>query len=239
MKLHIFHSTEELYRELALRLAGFIQKPLQLGFATGKTMEPLYAQLRLLAPLKVQATGWILDEYLGLKGDHPQSYRYFLNHYVFGPLNFPPSQISFPPLDECPIDEAIKIYEDRFLKHQGLDLQLLGLGLNGHVGLNEPGSKLTDRTRVVEIAELTRKSNLVYFNDISEVPSSALTFGLANLLQDKELWLIVTGSKKAEIVKKVVEGEVSTEVPASLLKNHKNLNIFLDPDAAQLLKPIA
>lgn len=238
MDLHIFHSTEELYKQLALRLAQKIQQALHIGFATGKTMEPLYAELRALAPMSVRATGWILDEYLGLKGDHPQTYRYFLNKFVFEPLSFPASQISFPPLDECILDEAIRIYEERFQKQQGLDLQLLGLGLNGHVGLNEPGSQETDKTRIVEIAELTRKSNLVYFNELSEVPKSAMTFGLANLLQDKELWLIVTGSKKAEIVKRVIEGDISSEVPATILKKHRNLKIFLDPQAAQLLKPI-
>lgn len=239
MELHIYRSTDELYRDLAQKLAEKIEKPLQLGFATGKTMEPLYAQLRTLVPLKVKATGWILDEYLGLRGDHTQSYRYFLNQYVFGPLGFPSSQICFPPLDEHELTEAIRIYEERFQKVQGLDLQLLGLGLNGHVGLNEPGSRASDRTRVVQIAELTRQSNLVYFNDLSEVPSSAVTFGLANLLENKELWLIVTGSKKAEIVKRVVEGDVDASVPATLLKQHKNLKVFLDPQAAQLLKPIA
>ncbi len=239
MNLHIFNSTEDLYQELALRLASYIQKPLQLGFATGKTMEPLYSKLRALAPIKVEATGWILDEYLGLKENHSQSYRYFLNKNVFEPLHFPLSKICYPPLDTKSVEEALRIYEDQFQSLHGLDLQLLGLGLNGHVGLNEPGSLETESTRIVEIAELTRKSNLVYFNDISEVPRSAITFGLANLLQNKELWIIVTGTKKSEIVKRVIDGEVSPDVPATLLMKHKNLHIFLDPEAAQLLEPIS
>lgn len=238
MQVEIFGSGNELSHHVAKKLAQRIGEVQDIGFATGRTMEPIYEALRGYAPLKVRAKGWILDEYLGLSISHPQSYRYFLNHLVFKPLGFTSEQIIYPLLDECSVQDAIDKYEKEFQKMDGLDLQLLGLGLNGHVGLNEPGSSVHSRTRVIEIAELTRKSNLIYFNNLSEVPKSAFTFGIANLLQNKELWLVVTGAKKAEIVKRVIEGEVSEDVPASLLKNHSNITMFLDLEAAQLLKPV-
>ena len=235
----IFKNSSELYRDLAAQLALRLQKPQQIGFATGKTMEPLYKELRQLAPFKVNATAWILDEYLGLSANHPQSYRYFLNELILNPLGFNPSSICFPALEELPLEQAVMEYEAKFKQTGGLDLQLLGLGTNGHVGLNEPGSDKESRTRVVEIAEATRISNSSYFDHLSEVPQKAMTLGMANLLETKELWLIVTGSKKTEIVRRVIEGEITQEVPASLLRKHPNLHVFLDQEAAGLLKPVA
>jgi glucosamine-6-phosphate deaminase len=235
MKIQIFATKHELELDTASMIAQQLQQPGNLGFATGRTMEPIYAQLRALAPIEVKSDVWILDEYIGLNETHVQSYRYFLNQLVFEPLKVPRDKIHFPPLDQKEATEACQDYDNELRKHGGLTVQLLGLGLNGHIGLNEPGSKVNSPTRVVEIAEKTRLTNQSYFGALENVPTHAMTLGLEALNAARELWLIVTGKGKAEILQKVVEGEVTEQVPASLLRSHPGFRIFADTEAASLL----
>lgn len=238
MELKIFEDADSLAREVARRLAQKLEKSLNVGFATGRTMDPVYAHLAQKRPQMLLAKVWMLDEYLGLfPGDH-RTYAYYLQEKVFTPLDYPAAKINLPRLSMANPQEAADDYEDRLRAAGGLDLQLLGIGHNGHLGLNEPGSSIDSRARVVTIAESTRVANQGFFASLDEVPREALTLGLGTLNEAKELWLLATGKGKAEIIKRFLEGEVSESVPATLLRAHRGLRVYLDEEAASLLKPV-
>jgi glucosamine-6-phosphate deaminase len=236
MDIKIYPTSSELAKSLAADLAQILSAPLNVGFATGRTMEPIYKVLRENFRGSPKAHGWILDEYLGLEAQDPQSYRFFLNQKVFLPLGFSESQVHFPNLEILKAHEAADDYEQQICKIGGLDLQLLGLGLNGHVGLNEPGSTVNSITRVVQIAQSTRLSNQEFFKSLESVPKEAITLGLSTLAQSKSLWLIATGESKAKIVKEILQDEISVDRPASLLRNHPGLVVHLDEAAAKFLE---
>lgn len=235
MKIKRFQDSAALAQAVAQDLAAMLATTGNVGFATGRTMDPIYEVLVKLAP-SVAARVWMLDEYLGLSAEDPRSYRYYLQARVFGPLRVPSAQIHLPQLEALGAEAAAAAYEAELQRLGGLRLQLLGLGLNGHLGLNEPGSALSERTRIVEIAEKTRVSNQSFFADLAEVPTRALTLGLATLNEAQELWLIVSGSSKAQILKEVLEGPVTPAVPASLLRDHPGLVVFVDAAAASQLR---
>ncbi len=176
----------------------------------------------------------MLDEYLGLVAHDARTYAAFLDHHVFSPLQFPKTQIYLPQNLSSP-QLASSAYEKTIQDLGGLDLQLLGIGLNGHVGLNEPGSPKSSRTRVVSIAESTRVANQNEFSSLDEVPTQALTLGMATLAEAKNLWLIANGEKKSDIILKFLKGEVSENVPATLLRDHPGLTVFLDKNSAKKL----
>lgn len=231
-----FSNANALAQEVAHRLSVKLQQNGLIGFATGRTMDPIYQSLQQLAPIQIKAQAAILDEYVGIPAGDTRSYRYYLQTRVFVPLGFPRDHIHLPKLEELPIHQAAADYESTLMSLGGIDLQLLGLGLNGHLGLNEPGSSIQSRTRIVQIAEKTRISNQSFFSSIDEVPNEALTIGLGTLNEARELWLIVTGSSKAKILKDVLEGPSTHDVPASLLREHRGLTVFVDSEAARLLK---
>lgn len=233
--IHFSHAND-LVQEVARRLSAKLQEDGLIGFATGRTMDPIYLALQELAPFEIKAQASMLDEYVGLVASDSRSYRYYLQTRVFAPLGLPKNKIHLPKLEEMPVNKAAQAYENQLMSLGGLRVQLLGLGLNGHVGLNEPGSTIDSRTRIVEIAEKTRISNQSFFNSLEDVPKEALTLGLGTLNEAQELWLIVTGLSKAKILKEVLEGPRTTDVPASLLRDHKGLKIFVDKEAASLLK---
>lgn len=235
MKIKRFQDSATLAQAVARELATRLSSTGSIGFATGRTMDPIYEALLELAP-RVSAQVWMLDEYLGLSAEDQRSYRYYLQTRVFKPLQVPPAQIHLPQLEVLAPEAAALAYEVELQRFGGLRLQLLGLGLNGHLGLNEPGSTLSERTRIVKIAEKTRVSNQSFFGSLSEVPTHALTLGLATLNDAQELWLIVSGAAKAEILQEVLEGPVTSRVPASLLRDHPGLIVFVDEAAASRLR---
>jgi galactosamine-6-phosphate isomerase len=176
-----------------------------------------------------------LDEWLGMNGDDEGSCRYHLNNQLFNPLHIKEKNIAFfdgraqDLQDECRrIDESIK-------SHNGIDVAIVGLGMNGHVGMNEPGTPASLYAHVAEIHPTTQLVGQKYFKEKKEI-SGGLTLGIANLMEAKNVMLIVSGNKKAEILKQVLELDISEERPASLLRNHPNFNVYLDAEAAQLLK---
>ncbi|MBY0518672.1 MAG: glucosamine-6-phosphate deaminase [Bacteriovoracaceae bacterium] len=232
MKIQVFDTEAQLASHVASLLAAKLEESLTIGFATGKTMVSIYEHLKLNPPRTIKARATMLDEYLGLRANDERSYAAFLNHHVFSPLHFPNSQIFLPQDLSDPIKASLS-YEKAIHNLGGLDLQLLGIGLNGHVGLNEPGSSKESRTRVVKIAESTRVANQNEFSSLEEVPTQALTLGMATLREAKNLWLIANGEKKSEIILKFLKGEVSEDVPATLLRDHPGLTVFLDKNAAK------
>jgi len=240
MEVRIFETSSALAQTVARGLRLKLEANLNVGFATGRTMDPLYAELTTRQrPSMPLARAWMLDEYLGLPVGDQRSYASYLRDKVFTPLNYPGDLINLPRLATLGPQEAADEYEDRLRQSGGLDVQLLGIGHNGHLGLNEPGSSVNSRTRVVTIAESTRLANKDFFASLDEVPREAVTLGLGTLNEARELWLLATGNGKAQIMKRVLEGEVSEDVPATLLRHHPGLKVFLDKEAASLLKPVS
>lgn len=209
-----------------------------LGVATGRTMDAVYHNLVSKALKegvsfqKIKA--FAVDEYVGLAKDSLNSYKAYLDLHLFDRLDFNPKNIFLPDVHNPNIDEACAQYEDAIRAVGGIDFQLLGIGLNGHIGLNEPGSSLDSRTRIVALTSSTRSSNKVLFKNES-MPITAVTIGIGTILDSKKCYLIATGETKAEIVQKLVNGDVNSKVPATALKQHKNLTLILDKDAAKLI----
>ena len=178
-----------------------------------------------------------LDEWLGMNGNDEGSCRYHLNNQLFHPLDVDEKNIAF--FDGRAIDpeEECKRIDDSIKKHNGIDLAIVGLGMNGHVGMNEPGTSASLHSHVAEIDPITQQVGQKYFKEKKEI-SGGLTLGIANLMEAKNVMLIVSGEKKAEILKKVLEEEISNKLPASLLRNHPNFTVFADAGGSKPFKKI-
>ena len=220
------------------------KKPsLTLGLATGSSPIKLYKNLiaaneRGEVSFK-QTTTFNLDEYLGLDGEHPQSYRYFMNQQLFNAIDIDISNTFVPNGDtQNPLDTCAQ-YETLIQQRGGIDLQLLGIGRNGHIGFNEPSSSLVSRTRVKTLTKDTVEANKHFFSDGEFQPHLSLTMGIGTILEAKQIVLIATGPDKAEAIKNTIEGPVSAYCPASILQMHANVTIVVDDDAALGLKDVA
>ncbi len=207
--------------------------------ASGHTPTEMYRQIHLqINNGTIDTASWSfvgLDEWIGLNETDNGSCRKYLNQHFFDPLEVPLTRVhcfngkSPETGEEC---EQMEIFINR---HGGIDLAIVGLGMNGHVGLNEPGTDPTLRSHVAIIDRVTQKTGQKYFD--KETPlTHGITLGIANLMDCKKVMLLVNGTHKAEIVKKVVEGEISAQVPATFLRNHPGCTIYLDKEAADLLK---
>lgn len=210
-----------------------------LGLATGSTPLPIYRELIAMAHRGVldfqNVTTYNLDEYVGLGPDHPCSYRRFMQENLFSHLQMRPEQIHIPNgLAEDP-DAECRAYDAAIAAAGGLDLQLLGLGSNGHIGFNEPAPYFTTNSYCVRLSEQTRRDNRRFFAEGEQVPTHALTMGIASIMQARRIVLVATGPNKAQAVKRMVDGPVDPMVPASILQMHRHATILLDADAAALL----
>lgn len=178
-----------------------------------------------------RATFFNLDEYLGLPPDHPASYHVYMKENFYGHIDADPARI-FVPNGAAPDPEAeCERYETAITEAGGIDVCVLGIGRNGHIGFNEPGAPFDSRTRVVRLSESTRLVNAGDFES-DRAPECAITVGMATIFESKEVLLLASGTNKAAAVAAAVEGEVTEEVPASMLKIHPNATLFLDEDAA-------
>ena len=207
-----------------------------LGFATGSTPLGLYAELARLCSAGALSfkgvTSFNLDEYAGLDGSHDQSYRYFMDHNLFSHIDIVRENTHVPSgLDIA----AAASYDQAIEAAGGIELQLLGLGNNGHIGFNEPGTPLESITHLVALTEMTRKANARFFTSLDEVPTHAVTMGIKTVMNARSIILMALGKGKADIVKTAFTGPVTPEVPASVLQLHPNVEIYLDYDAASLL----
>lgn len=215
------------------------QKPTAvLGLATGSTPLGLYAELvRRNQAGQIQfdrVTTFNLDEYVGLDASHDQSYRYFMNENLFNHININQARTHVPSgLDTS--SEAAGAYDAAIEAAGGIDIQLLGIGNNGHLGFNEPNTPFGSTTHVVELTASTREANQRFFQSLDEVPTHAVTMGLKTIMNAKSIILMALGEAKAPIVKKMVQGDVTPLVPASILQLHPNVEIYLDHAAASLL----
>lgn len=237
----IFETVDDVSRYTAQRLLSTIQAVpnAALGLATGSTMEPVYAHfLRMLRETPVdisQLTTFNLDEYIGLGAEHAQSYHYYMHQHLFSELGLPRERTHLPGGMAKDFDAACQAYSAAIKALGGLNLQLLGIGTNGHIGFNEPYTSFSSRTHVVELSEQTRRDNGRFFADQSEVPTHAVTLGLQDILEAEEILLVVTGRHKANIVAELFHSAVDEALPASVLKQHANTTIVLDREAAALL----
>lgn len=203
-----------------------------LGLATGSTPIPLYQKLATSQINFSELVSINLDEYLGLDGEDEQSYRYFMTKHLF---QYKPFKHSYVPDGKSEDHEAaIKAY-DRIIAEHPIGLQLLGIGRNGHIGFNEPGTPAEITTHVVDLQESTIKANARFFESEADVPRKAISMGLASIMKSKNIVLMAYGKEKAEAIKGMVEGEVTTELPASILQNHANVTVIADEAAVSLL----
>ena len=211
-----------------------------LGLATGSTPVALYIELIKSYQNKQvsfsQVKSFNLDEYLGISGDHPQSYRHFMNTKLFNDIDIDKKNTSVPcgdaihPLDAC--DE----YEQAIKNSGGIDVQLLGIGRNGHIGFNEPSSSLGSRTRVKTLTQETIDDNARFFAKGEYQPHLSITMGIGTILESKQLVLLATGENKAQAIADTVQGYITAQCPASALQFHANAVIIVDEAAASLLK---
>lgn len=209
-----------------------------LGYATGSTPLGLYGELiRLNQAGKfsyAQATSFNLDEYAGLDGSHDQSYRYFMNHNLFDHVDIRKDH-TFVPSGLDLSSETAAAYDKAIESAGGIDLQLLGIGNNGHIGFNEPGTPFGSITHLVELTASTREANARFFKSIDEVPTHAVTMGISTVMRSRSVILMAIGPKKAPIMKATLQGPVTEEVPASVLQLHPDVEFYLDYEAAKLL----
>lgn len=209
-----------------------------LGLATGGTMVPVYDDLRQRHRDGLSLAGvrtFNLDEYIGLAPAHPQSYHSYMRAALFDHIDIDPARTHLPRGDAAdPIAEAAT-YEALIAEHGGIDLQLLGIGQNGHIGFNEPTSSLGSRTRIKTLTRDTRRANAQYFDDPEDMPQYALTMGIATILSARACLLLATGTAKADAVARMVEGPLSAACPASALQLHPQATVVLDNAAAERL----
>lgn len=238
MRVLICHDTEAAVRRAADLLCQTITARPQavLGLATGGTMEPVYALLRdriASGALDLsETTTFNLDEYVGFAGDHPQSYRATMKRLLFDAAGLQRDRAHLP--DGAAHDAAAEAarYDAVIAAAGGIDLQLLGIGGNGHIGFNEPTSSLGSRTRVKTLTAETRAANARFFGPDEDAPRFAITMGIATILESRSCILLATGPAKAPAVAAAVEGPLTAACPASALQLHPSVTMILDPAAA-------
>ena len=203
-----------------------------LGLATGSTPLAFYQKIADSDLDFSEMRSINLDEYLGLAADNPQSYHYFMEKNVF--IHKPFKESFLPDGRAEDIDAEISRY-NRLLEQYPIDFQILGLGQNGHIGFNEPGTSFDSQTHLVDLTQETIQANARFFADQSEVPHQALSMGIASIMSAKTLVLMAYGQQKAEAAAKMINGPVTEELPASILQRHADAFVILDEAAASLL----
>lgn len=213
------------------------KKDAVLGLATGSSPIGLYKEMIQDHKENNQSYQDVitvnLDEYMGLERDHQESYYTFMHRNLFDHIDIKEENIHLPS-SIGNMEENVKKYEEVLAKYKP-DVQILGVGANGHIGFNEPGTPFNSRTHTVTLAEKTRQDNARFFNDISEVPTHAITMGIQNILEAKKIVLVAFGENKKDAVYGLVHGEISENLPASILQKHSDVTIIVDEEAAKRL----
>src|SRR5215207_643642 len=208
-----------------------------IGLATGSS--PLAAYRRLIAGYQAgrltaaHASAVLLDEYIGLEPDHPQAYRAFIERELVDHIDLPPERLFGPDVHAADLPAACRAYDALIAELGGVDVQLLGIGADGHIGFNEPGSSLSSRTRVKTLTRVTRSDNARFFGDQEDaVPRHVVTQGLGTILEARHLLLIACGAAKADPIARAVEGPLTAFCPASVLQLHPHATVVVDEAAA-------
>ncbi|MHA6250710.1 glucosamine-6-phosphate deaminase [Oceanobacillus sp. CAU 1775] len=225
--------SQKAYEILSDRIKDLAQP--RIGLATGSTPEGLY-QLIIDECKKgnmdlSSALTFNLDEYIGLDDEHPSSYHYFMNDKLFNHIEIPAENIFLPSGVAEDVQVECEDYEATIKKAGQIDLQLLGIGGNGHIGFNEPGTSFESRTHVVDLDESTIQANARFFDSIEEVPTKAITMGIGTILDSKEILMIISGESKQEAVTQLLSGVITEDVPATALHKHPNATVIIDEAA--------
>lgn len=203
-----------------------------LGLATGSTPETLYKEMTASDLDFTHMTSVNLDEYVGLGGEDAQSYRYFMNDQLFSKKPF---KETFVPNGKAEDLAAECKHYESIIDDNPIDIQILGIGQNGHIGFNEPGTPLDSLTHVVELTESTINANKRYFDKVEDVPTRAVSMGIGSIMKGKKMILMAYGEAKADAVKGMIDGPVSVDLPASALQNHSDVVVIIDEAAASKL----
>lgn len=243
MEVIILESTAEIGRVAADAIeALLIRKPdAVLGLATGSSPLSIYDELvdrHVAGRLSfARARGFTLDEYVGLPPDHPERYRHVIDSVFASRVDFAPGAVAGPDGLADDLPGACARYEEAIAAAGGIDVQILGIGTDGHIGFNEPGSSLASRTRIKTLTQQTRMDNARFFGgDIDAVPTHCLTQGLGTIMDARHVILVATGRSKAEAVHHLAEGAVTAMWPASILQHHPHATVLVDDAAAQRLQ---
>ncbi|WP_373893392.1 glucosamine-6-phosphate deaminase [Virgibacillus natechei] len=229
------------YEEMSEKGCSLLMNKIQqlenpvLGLATGSTPEGLYQKLieknqQNEVSFKNVST-FNLDEYVGLEKTDSNSYDYYMNEKLFNHIDIQSNNTHVPNGMASDLQKECSSYEEIIRDAQGVDVQILGLGLNGHIGFNEPGTPFSSRTHAVDLDESTREANARFFDSMNDVPMKAITMGIETIMESKSIILLVSGEGKAEAVYKLVNGEVTEDFPASILQNHEHVTIVGDEAA--------
>lgn len=241
MNVKIFNSASEIGVEAAKLIINKIKEngSAILGLATGSSPIPTYKEL-----INAYNDGDItfkdvksfnLDEYCGIPASDKNSYYTFMHENLFNYIDIKEDNIKVPNGNPDNVDEYCQSYDNKIKEAGGIDIQLLGIGRNGHIGFNEPANSFTKGTYKVKLTDSTIEANKRFFEKVEDVPTEAITMGVESILNAKEIILIATGKDKAQAIHDMVKGAVSPSCPASILQMHSNVHIFIDTDAASLL----
>ncbi len=238
MNIYIYDQTKTLYHDASMRIISRVrqQPDTILGLATGQSPLGVYHEMIRDCVSNHTSYGQILtfnlDEYVGLSPNHEQSYYHFMHRELFGPLSISANHTHIPSGIANSLDKECVRY-DQLLDTHTIDIQILGIGSNGHIGFNEPGTPFDSKTHVITLDAKTRKDNSRFFTGLDEVPTQAITMGIHHILKAKEIILIAVGNRKSDAVYRMIKGPITTDCPASVLQNHPNVHVFLDTAAAQ------
>jgi glucosamine-6-phosphate deaminase len=244
MRVVILDNPHEISRRAADILCQAISQlpTCVLGLATGSTPLGTYQELIQRHQAGQVHFGKVstfnLDEYVGLTREHEQSYWYFMCKNLFEQADFQLERCFIPEGSAANLATACQRYEQLIAQAGGIDVQLLGIGTDGHIAFNEPGSSLASRTRIKALTEQTRQDNARFFKSLAEVPKLALTMGVGTILEARHIVLLATGNNKSAAVKALVEGPVTAQVPASALQFHPRVTVLLDQGSAQALSRV-
>lgn len=224
------------YEEMSKIAAAIFKVQLQqnkqsvFGMATGGTPEGFYKEL--VASFKAgeisfaEAKSFNLDEYVGVAPENKVSYHYYMDYHLFNHIDMKRENIHVPTGDRADLEKSAADYDAAIKAAGGIDIQLLGIGVNGHIGFNEPGASFTAGTNIVELAQSTRKANKIYFDKLEDVPTHAITMGIGTIMQSKKIVLLISGASKQQAFDRLRSGDVTEDFPASALHNHEDVVII-------------
>ena len=241
MKLIVVNNYEELSKVAAKEFSKIIKEKenVVLGLATGGSPVGMYKELIRMYEQKElnfsKITTANLDEYIGLNPEHNQSYRYFMNNNLFNHINIDKSNTFVPNGLADDLEAQCKEYDQKIVELGGIDIQLLGVGNNGHIAFNEPNSELSSGTHIISLTDNTIEANARFFDNIYDVPRKAITMGVGGIMKAKKIILIASGESKAEAIKGIFSGKITTANPATMLQMHRDVTVIVDEAAAKLI----
>lgn len=241
MKLIVVNNYEELSKVAAKEFSKIIKEKENavLGLATGGSPVGMYKELIRMYEQKElnfsKITTVNLDEYIGLNPEHNQSYRYFMNNNLFNHINIDKSNTFIPNGLAEDLEAQCKEYDQKIAELGGIDIQLLGVGNNGHIAFNEPNNELSSGTHIISLTDNTIEANARFFDNIDDVPRKAITMGVGGIMKAKKIILIASGESKAEAIKGIFSGKITTANPATMLQMHRDVTVIVDEAAAKLI----